>query len=261
MSPDPRFSRRTALLAAAALAATTSGCDAPPETPKPSKPEGVRAVPAPSVTSPPAPPALPAEVVNGPRDRPNVALTFHGQGDLALARELLTAVEGAGARVTVLAVGSWLRTAPAMAGRILSGGHELGNHTERHLDIGAMSAAGAYTEINECATVLRDLTGSPGRWFRPSQTRFSTPTVRAQATRVGYRTCLSYDVDSLDHTDPGPDAIVRTTLDAVRPGSIVSLHFGHAGTVQALPGLITGLRARGLTPVTVSDLLHVTGAP
>jgi peptidoglycan/xylan/chitin deacetylase (PgdA/CDA1 family) len=99
------------------------------------------------------------------------------------------------------------------------------------------------------------LTGSIGTWFRPSQTQHSTATIQAQAAKVGYRTCLSYDVDSLDYTDPGPDAIVRNTLSAVGNGSIVSLHFGHPGTVTAMPALLDGLRQRGLRPVTMTEML------
>ena len=35
----------------------------------------------------------------------------------------------------------------------------------------------------------------------------------------------------------------------------MSLHFGHAGTAAALPGILSGLRAKGLQPVTLSTLL------
>ena len=45
------------------------------------------------------------------------------------------------------------------------------------------------------------------------------------------------------------------TLADVKAGSIVSLHLGHAGTVAALPGILAGLRARGLAAVTVTELL------
>ena len=58
--------------------------------------------------------------------------------------------ERAGARVTVLAVGTWLEQYPRIADRILRGGHDLGNHTMHHLDIAAMDASGAYAEIAEC---------------------------------------------------------------------------------------------------------------
>src|SRR5271157_157581 len=195
------------------------------------------------------------QVVHGSRDRTQVALTFHGQGPVSMADALLAEAERAGARVTVLAVGTWLGQYPQIAERILRGGHDLGNHTMHHLDIAAMEASGAYAEIAGCAQRLRALTGSVGRWFRPSQTRYSTPLIEREARKAGYQTCVSYDVDSLDYTDPGPDAIVSTVLGSTRPGSIVSLHLGHSGTVIALPAILRGLASRGLRPVTLTDLL------
>ena len=172
-----------------------------------------------------------------------------------MAGALLAEAERAGARVTVLAVGTWLGQYPQIAERILGGGHDLGNHTMHHLDIAAMGASGAYAEIAGCAQRLRTLTGLIGRWFRPSQTRYSTPLIEREARKAGYQTCVSYDVDSLDYTDPGPDAIVSTVLGSTRPGSIVSLHLGHSGTVIALPAIIRALASRGLRPVTLTDLL------
>jgi peptidoglycan/xylan/chitin deacetylase (PgdA/CDA1 family) len=217
----------------------------------------------PSPATPSAAPRTPADagtrlgpqVVHGPRDRSQVALTFHGQGPVPMAGALLAEAERAGARVTVLAVGTWLAQYPQIARRILGGGHDLGNHTMHHLDIKAMGASDAYAEIAECARRLHALTGSAGRWFRPSQTRYSTPLIEREARRAGYQTCVSYDVDSLDYTDPGPDAVVATVLRLTRPGSIVSLHLGHSGTVTALPAIMRGLAGRGLRPVTLTELL------
>jgi len=50
--------------------------------------------------------------------------------------------------------------------------------------------------------------------------------------------------------------VVSRVLGAARPGSIVSLHLGHAGTVAAMPRLLGGLHDHGLVAVTVSQLLH-----
>ena len=209
---------------------------------------------APNATASPATP-LPPEVTHGPRDRPAVALTFHGQGDSSLVTQLLSKLEAHSVRVTVLAVGSWLAAQPAMARRILDGGHELGNHTQHHLDIVRMNGAQAFAEIDECAQTLRGLTGSIGTWFRPSQTQHATPIIRAQATRAGYRTCLSYDVDSLDYTDPPVATVVDATLSAIRNGSIVSMHCGHAVTIAAIDPILDGLHSRGLHTATVSQLV------
>ncbi len=66
---------------------------------------------------------------------------------------------------------------------------------------------------------------------------------------------MSYDVDSLDYTDPGPDAVVTTVLGSVRRGSIISLHLGHPGTVTALPAILRGLAEQRLRPVTLTEML------
>jgi peptidoglycan/xylan/chitin deacetylase (PgdA/CDA1 family) len=255
---DRRSALRAAATIAAAGVASVTGCDS--TAPKTGPAQGSTGSTAPTGTAASIGPShtltgLPPEVVSGPRDKPNVALTFHGQGDRALVRQLLSELETGGARVTVLAVGSWLDAQPDMAARILDGGHELGNHTQNHLAIATMSAAQAFGEINTCAARLKGLTGSIGSWFRPSQTQHSTAVIRAQAAKVGYPTCLSYDLDSLDYTDPGATAVAHNILGSVRKGSIVSLHFGHASTVAAIPQVLDGLRQRGLRPVTMTELV------
>jgi peptidoglycan/xylan/chitin deacetylase (PgdA/CDA1 family) len=183
-----------------------------------------------------------------------VALTFHGDGPPELAEALLAEVERAGAKITVLAVGRWLEEHPQMARRILDGGHALGNHTENHLNISSMSASAAFAEIDACARRLEKLTGGRGRWFRPSDARLATRVVRAAAARAGYHTVLSYDIDPLDYTDPGPAAVRQAVLGTIRGGDVVSLHLGHPGTVKALPEILDTLRGRGLRAVTADDL-------
>ena len=172
-----------------------------------------------------------------------------------MCTQLLGELERAGARVTVLAVGSWLAAQPAMAKRILDGGHELGNHTQSHGALASMDATHAYNEINGCAQVLKKLTGSIGTWFRPSQTVHMNGTIHTQLTRVGYKTSLSYDVDSLDYTDPPVSKVVDAVAKGAQNGSIVSMHFGHAVTLTAIPQVLDGLRQRGLTPVTMTELM------
>ena len=69
---------------------------------------------------------------------------------------------------------------------------------------------------------------------------------------------INWDVDTNDWKLPGSSAIRSTILGNVRPGSIVLMHDGggpRQGTVDALSGAISGLRARGYRLVTVSQLL------
>ncbi|MFJ4093100.1 polysaccharide deacetylase family protein [Kitasatospora sp. NPDC089913] len=221
-------------------------------------PDAARAAAA---TAPPVPPVLPplapgtpVEVAYGPRGGRNVALTFHGSGDPALATALLETAEKRGVGLTVMVVGSWLDQQPQMARRILDGGHELGNHTQNHQNISALPPDRAREEIAQCAERLQRLTGSIGRWFRPSAAQYATPMVREQARAVGYEHVLAFDVDPRDYADPTAAELQRRVLGSVRGGSVVALHLGHRCTVDALPGILDGLAKAGLTPVTASRL-------
>lgn len=81
------------------------------------------------------------------------------------------------------------------------------------------------------------------------------PLVASVARRVGYPHVLSYDVDSLDYTSPGAAAVTRQVTGGIRNGSVVSLHFGYADTVAALPAVLEEIGRRGLRAVTTTELL------
>ncbi|MFP5347343.1 MAG: polysaccharide deacetylase family protein, partial [Actinomycetes bacterium] len=159
------------------------------------------------------------------------------------------------AHLTVFAVGQWLASNVSLGRQIAAEGHELGNHTWSHQPMTTLSPTAAQVEIQRGADAVTAVLGSPGLLFRPSGTPSSTPAIRAAARTVGYPRCVSYDVDPLDYQDPGADAVRGRTLAAVTAGSIVSLHLGHQGTIDALPGILAGLAARNLTAVTVTALL------
>ncbi|MFF9126028.1 polysaccharide deacetylase family protein [Streptomyces sp. NPDC014889] len=248
------------LVAGAGLAAGCSSPGAAPHAAASSAASSALSAESPAATprAAPAPrsfPRQPAQITHGPRDRPRVALTFHGQGDPETARGLLTAAEKHGARLTVLAVGTWLDQYPQLARRILDGGHDLGNHTQHHVAVNDMAEAGARAEITGCADRLKRLTGSIGTWFRPSRAPTASPLVQRLARAAGYPHVLSYDVDSLDYTRPGAPAVTRKVLAEVRNGSVVSLHFGYPDTVAALPDVLEELARRGLHAVTTTELL------
>jgi peptidoglycan/xylan/chitin deacetylase (PgdA/CDA1 family) len=183
-----------------------------------------------------------------------VALTFHGAGPTALAEEALTVLARAGAPVTVFAVGTWLQSHHDLGRAFVAAGHDLGNHTWSHQTMPRLDPTQAHDEVQRGARAVAAVLGHPGLLFRPSGTPRSTPTIRAAAHAAGYRRCISYDVDPSDYLDPGASAVRDRTLAHVRPGSIVSLHLGHAGTVAALPGILRGLARRHLEPVTLTTM-------
>jgi peptidoglycan/xylan/chitin deacetylase (PgdA/CDA1 family) len=252
VSPAARPSRRAVLRAAGAAAVGTSVAACGHGSARAAAPAGTPA--AGSATASTATTTGGLDITHGDRTRQAVALTFHGDGPTSMVQDMLTVLRKAHAQITVLAIGRWLAAQPGLAAMIRDAGHELGNHTWSHQNMPRLGAIAIREEVERAAAEIEKLTGAPGRWFRPSGTPSSTAPIRAAAVAAGYGACLGYDVDPLDYTDPGPAAIVRSLARSVRPGSIVSLHLGHPGTLAALPAVLSHLHDRGLAPVTASDL-------
>jgi len=195
------------------------------------------------------------DLAHGSRTSPQVALTFHGAGDAAIAKRLIDIFKATTTPVTVFAVGTWLKADPSIAKTLIDGGHDIGNHTYSHTQMKTISAKMVDSEIALCAAELTKLIGYHGKFFRPSGTQYSTALIRKTALKYGYKKCISYDVDSHDYQDPGKAAVIKNVMTNVKNGSIISMHFGHQDTIDALPTVIEQLHVKGLTPVTLSTML------
>ncbi|MEY2406154.1 MAG: peptidoglycan-N-acetylglucosamine deacetylase, partial [Acidimicrobiaceae bacterium] len=78
---------------------------------------------------------------------------------------------------------------------------------------------------------------------------------------------VTWDVSARDWTETDGQVVARDVLDNVHPGSIILLHDGLDGRVTAdravmrtaLPLILDGLQAKGLTPVRLDELLGLPG--
>ncbi len=255
---------RRAFLAAGAVALAAAACgDAGSATHAKGTTTGVTTAPSLATTSGPpgttAPPGPSRFVVDGPSTPSRVALTFHVDGDLGLAAQILDTLANRKVVMTAFIVGEWLDANPTWGKRIQDGGHELANHTYTHPTFESLAPAAMASEITRCRDTLARLTGNGGSLFRPSGTANGTTTpsaaVLTAAGQAGYPVTLGFGVDPLDYQSPGASVVTQRTLAAVRPGSVISLHFGYPGTLAALPGILDGLEQRNLTPVTATRLI------
>ncbi|MCU1458104.1 MAG: polysaccharide deacetylase [Actinomycetia bacterium] len=254
-----------ASLAVVAAACSGSSSKERAATTRPRSPSTVP--PTTATTTTPAPtttttdPGTPARFVERgtAASPPRVALTFHtGLGDPGLVLDLLHAGTAAAVPMNLMVIGQWLESNPTVATELVQGDHEIGNHTYSHRALLQLSPAQALIEIQRCADVLQRLVGTKGLWLRPSGTETSqtSAVVNAAAGQAGYPVVLGFDVDPTDNADPGAAAVQQRVLATMQPGSIVSLHSGHRGTIDALAPLAASIRARGYELVKVSDIVN-----
>jgi peptidoglycan/xylan/chitin deacetylase (PgdA/CDA1 family) len=141
--------------------------------------------------------------------------------------------------------------------------HEVGNHSWRHRDLARLAAADVHDDLRRSHEAIAEVTGVPPRLARPPYGHLGGGVLHA-AVRLDYRIVL-WSLQMVEGEFPDdPAGHARRIVADVVPGTILLAHdAGSANRQVALRGLdamITGLRSRGYTFVTVSQLLgHPTG--
>ena len=113
-----------------------------------------------------------------------------------------------------------------------------------------LSAAGVRSQIERTADAIKKAGGVDPILVRPPYGAVNA-TVRAN---IGDRPCILWDVDTLDWKYRNVDS-VHAHAASMRGGSIVLMHDIHPTSVAAVPSVIALARSKGLTPVTVSEMI------
>jgi peptidoglycan/xylan/chitin deacetylase (PgdA/CDA1 family) len=267
-------------MAVSLLAACAGGSTTPGATPTaPSSPRPSTSSPAPSaLPSRGAPSAGKAAPVTGwlagkdwtyiPTSRQVVALTFDAGANADAVPEILGTLERANVPATFFLTGNFVRDFPASARAIAEAGYRIGDHTITHPYLTQKSDAAVRQEILGAARQITAVTGQdPAPLFRFP---FGDTDARviSIANNLGY-VPVRWTVDTLGWKGTSghvtPEMVVSRVLAALRPGEIVLMHVGsnpddHSTLdADALPQLISQLKARGYSFVTLDALTQGTG--
>ena len=183
-----------------------------------------------------------------------VALTFDDGPNKQLTPQLLDALAEAGVPATFFVQGRFVSGSNVdLVGRMAAEGHDVGSISWRHTQLHTLDAGTLAKWFKDTDDVISAASGRPVTLFRPPDGAWSD-TVRTQAQASG-ESIILWNVDSGDWRGADAGTITTTVVDGAAPGSIVALHDGYRPTIEAIPGMVQGLRDKGLTPVTVTTLL------
>src|SRR5438876_1436025 len=208
-----------------------------------------------------------------------IALTIDDGPAEPYTAEMLDELKQYNVKATFFLIGQNAERYPYLVRRIWNEGHEIGNHSFTHPNIGAMPEREARLELTATQRVFQSILHRSTLLFRPPYNADAEPTSAeevkpiALASSMNYVTVLEFlDPQDWNTEDRAANGTIqhRTAQEMLQSvlaqidtehGSSILLHDGggnRAETVKLIPLLIQTLKKRGYKFVTVSELIGAT---
>ena len=215
-----------------------------------------------------------------------LCLTFDDGPDPTYTPKILDALKELKVPAAFFIVGKNAEEHSNLVQREYDEGHEVGNHTFSHPDLGAISPFRAELEINATQRVIETILGKSTILFRPPYNADSEPSSKEELTPVTMAANLHYvtvgeKVDPQDwnlkvdlpkgqwRTKTSQDIVndvlsqIKRFKDTNEEGNIILLHDAGGNrdaTVAALKQFVPMLQQQGYSFVSVSELMGQTRA-
>lgn len=202
--------------------------------------------------------------VEGVPDR--FSLTFDDGPSPRNTPRLLELLERERARATFFVLGRHVRRAPALLREMVAAGHEIGLHGDGHWPLPLLHPAESLRQWRRAEDSIQGAAGVTPRLYRPPF-GWLHPSQAALVTERGYRAVLG-DVYPEDPRRPGVDVLIHRVMTRLTGGSILILHDASAlgdldrgQTIEAVEQILERARARGMTAVSVGELVAAAVPP
>jgi peptidoglycan/xylan/chitin deacetylase (PgdA/CDA1 family) len=187
-----------------------------------------------------------------PTRAPAVALTFDAAAPSPTLAAILRTLSAYGVPATFFVRAALVQRAPATVHALAAAGAEIEAWAPQGFGApgpaGGRAAATVRAEERSLATVA----GAAPHFLRA--TPGSAGPFAVTEARADHLLLVGWSLSPEAWAPEGPDVVIGRVLGAAQPGDIVALTCT-AETVQALPAIIEGLRARGVELTTLDGLL------
>jgi peptidoglycan/xylan/chitin deacetylase (PgdA/CDA1 family) len=244
------FRRLSALIALSLL--IWESASGQQSTPVPIVEKAISPAPKPKPAATPAEPPITFNSVHV--DGPYIALTFDDGPNVTLTPKLLDLLAARHLKATFFVIGQNAADHPEILKRAVREGHEIGNHSWSHPNLGKMSDEAVRRELQKTDDAIVAAIGKRPTLMRPPYGSITAHQKRWIHDELGYRIII-WDVDPLDWKRPGPSVVTARILKETKAGSIVLAHDIHAPTIEAMPATFDQLMKKGFKSVTVTELL------
>src|SRR5215472_3698773 len=204
---------------------------------------------------------LPAAAQRG--GAPAIALTIDDGPDPEVTPRVLALLAAHGARASFFCIGERVERHPALAREIVAGGHDIENHSQRHLHrFSLLGPRALATEVERAQDSITAVTGAAPRFFRaPAGLR--NPFLEPVLARAGLQ-LVSWTRRGFDTVTRESGRVLGRLTRDLADGDILQLHDGHAARsaaggaviLEVLPPLLAALERARLAPLTLRAAVH-----
>jgi polysaccharide deacetylase family sporulation protein PdaB len=190
------------------------------------------------------------------REDKKIAISFDCAWGVDYTDKLLEIMEKNDIRCTFFAVQFWVEKYPEYAQKIVDFGHELGTHSRTHSYMSKQTEKEIMDELTTSSDAIEKATGVRPTLFRAPFGDYDDLVVTT-AKKAGLYT-IQWDVDSLDWKNLSATEIALRVVNGVKAGSIILCHNNGLHTSEALPMILSTLRAKGFAFVPIGELIYKT---
>ena len=186
-----------------------------------------------------------------------IALTFDDGPHPRNTPEILKILDNYGIKATFFVIGVNAKNYPEALSKVVSSGHEVGNHTYSHKVLKNRTREEINKEIIDTESEISKNNEYLTTLIRPP-CGFYDQELISLANENDYKIVL-WSIDTHDWAHASVESIVSTVTNGVRGGDIILFHdyiSGENNTPQALQIIIPQLLKQGYEFVTVSELLQ-----
>lgn len=184
-----------------------------------------------------------------------IALTFD-DGPNRETDAILDILKNEGVLAVFFCIGKNVDANQLLAQRMHDEGHVLGNHSYYHThSFDWMSSRKMLAEIEQCNSIIRQVTGKSPNLFRPPY-GITNPNLMRAVKRSGM-VSIGWSLRSFDTMAKDGEQLKNRIINKLNGGDIVLLHDSMPITREILTDLIRQARKKGFTFVRVDQLLDI----
>ena len=168
--------------------------------------------------------------------------------------QLLALLQENDVRASFFVTGTFCRKFPDAVAEIAAAGHEIGSHSNNHVDLTTLDIEKIREEIRLGNAEIATITGKAPTLFRPPSGAYNNLVIAAIEDEGMIP--IHWTCDSIDYKNPTTAQMQSRIMKRLCPGAILLFHAGAKNTPAALPEIITAIKAEGYSFVATGKLIY-----